>query len=315
LLGAFSLDALGQVTQALSASDSARLLQLVDELERNGHNLQHFSRELSRYFRNLLVARIAGPDTRLIAASAAQRESLAQIASGFSEEDLTRYLQLSLDLFRDLQFSLQPRFHLELGLLRLVQAGRLVSIEEALAEVTEGAGGRGPGAATVRPVEPAVPASQAAPRRGPSPFEQDRAKKSALESQPPSLVPRPPSPSGDLRQRLHAALMELGMSFTADAIEHSLVVEANNEIQITTPKDFSLAVTQADIDKAVRQVLGRPMKLKLMVGEVAAQAAAPVASKTANEDEVTERALENPEVRRFRDVFGGEVRTVRNLKE
>ena len=34
------------------------MLEIVDELERNGHNLQHFSRELSRYFRNLLVARI-----------------------------------------------------------------------------------------------------------------------------------------------------------------------------------------------------------------------------------------------------------------
>ena len=114
-------------------ASAARMLEVVDELERNGQNLQHFSRELARYFRNLLVARIAGGDTRLIAASAAERQRLAEMAAQFSEEDLTRYLQLSLDLFRDLQFSLQPRFHLELGLLRMVQAGRLVSIEEALA--------------------------------------------------------------------------------------------------------------------------------------------------------------------------------------
>ncbi len=38
----------------------ARMLEVVDELERNGQNLQHFARELARYFRNLLVARIAG---------------------------------------------------------------------------------------------------------------------------------------------------------------------------------------------------------------------------------------------------------------
>ena len=50
--------------------DSRRMLELVDELERNGQNLQHFSRELARYFRNLLVAKIAGRETRLIAASA-----------------------------------------------------------------------------------------------------------------------------------------------------------------------------------------------------------------------------------------------------
>src|SRR3954453_6568748 len=133
LLGAFSLESLERVTQALVDGDSRRMLEVVDELERNGQNLQHFSRELSRYFRNLLVARIAGAETRLVAASAAQREKLVEIANRFSEEDLTRYLQLSLDLFRDLQFSLQPRFHLEIGLVRLVHAGRLLPIEQALA--------------------------------------------------------------------------------------------------------------------------------------------------------------------------------------
>src|SRR3954466_15442175 len=133
LLGAFSLESLEKVSQALVAGDSRRMLEGVDELERTGQNLQHFSRELSRYFRNLLVARIAGADTRLVAASAAQREKLVEIAGRFSEEDLTRYLQLSLDLFRDLQYSLQPRFHLEIGLVRLVHAGRLLPIEQALA--------------------------------------------------------------------------------------------------------------------------------------------------------------------------------------
>ena len=135
LLGAFSLDSLTRVTDALAAAENSRMLEIVEELERNGHNLQHFSRELSRYFRNLLVARIAGSDTRLIAASPAERERLAKIGKSFSEEDLTRYLQLSLDLFTDLQASLQPRFHLELGLLKMVQAGKLTSIEEALASL------------------------------------------------------------------------------------------------------------------------------------------------------------------------------------
>src|SRR5204863_2137137 len=81
LLGAFSIESLEKVSQALAASDSRRMLEVVDELERNGHNLQHFARELSRYFRNLLVARIAGADTRLIAASAAQRQKLVEIAA------------------------------------------------------------------------------------------------------------------------------------------------------------------------------------------------------------------------------------------
>src|ERR1017187_2465438 len=133
LLGAFYLESLEKVTLALAAGDSRSMLEVVDELERNGQNLQHFSRELSRYFRNLLGTRVAGADTRLVAASAAQREKLGKIAGAFSEEGLTRYLQLSLDLFKDLQYSLQPRFHLEIGLVRLVQAGRLLPIEQVLA--------------------------------------------------------------------------------------------------------------------------------------------------------------------------------------
>src|SRR5215470_14002158 len=135
LLGAFSLESLEQVSEALANGDSRRMLEVVDELERNGHNLQHFARELARYFRNLLVARISRADTRLLAASPAQRQRMAEIAGRFSEEDLTRYLQLSLDLFRDLQASLQPRFHLELGLIRMVHAGRLVGIEQALSNL------------------------------------------------------------------------------------------------------------------------------------------------------------------------------------
>ncbi len=133
LLGAYSIDSLARIAQALLDQSSAPMLALVDDLERNGENLQHFSRELSRFFRNLLVARIAGSDTQLLAASPREREQMAQIAARFSEPELTRYLQLSLDLFRDLQYSLQPRFHLELGLVKLVMAGRLIDIEKALA--------------------------------------------------------------------------------------------------------------------------------------------------------------------------------------
>src|ERR1700677_3926416 len=135
MLGLSSLDSLGEVSDALKSEDSRKILDLVLELERNGRSLQHFCRELARYFRNLLVVKVAGANTRLIAASAHEQERLAQVASGFSEDDLTRYLQLTLDLFKDLQSSLQPRLHLEIGLLRLVHAGELQAVEEATVDL------------------------------------------------------------------------------------------------------------------------------------------------------------------------------------
>ncbi len=231
----------------------------------------------------------------------------------FSEEDLTRYLQLTLDLFRDLQFSLQPRFHLEIGLVKLVQAGRLTSIEEALA-------GLGQGEASTPRRRDAETKTVAAPavRTGPSPFELDRAKKAAVRTEPQSigataLAPEPaPVPQGiiDWRTSLHAVLTDMGMVFTADGVEHSQITETGSVLQFVTPKEFLLAMKPADLAKAAQRVSTRTFQIKVVAGEgVRAEPAA-----ATEQGEVSRRALENPEVQRFRELFGGEVRAVRDLK-
>ena len=328
LLGAFALQLLEGVTDALTDTNSARMLEIVDELERNGHNLQHFSRELARYFRNLLVARIAGPDTRLIGASPSQRERLAQIAGRFSEEDLTRYLHLTLELFKDLQFSLQPRFHLEIGLVRLVQAGKLVRIEDALAGLGDGAPAPAPRTETREAAPPRAATARPAPppvRSGPSPFEADRAKKASREPQASaggsavamaeeSQAGGAPAGDAEWRERIHAALIELGMNFTADGVEHSSVTVNGGEVRFISPAEFKLSMTEADLEKAIRIVAGRPMRARVTISDGALEAQAPIA-RAQQKDDVETRALEHPEVKRFLDLFGGEVRQVRNLKE
>ncbi len=284
LLGMFSLDSLGEVTEALTAQDSRRMLDLVMELERNGRNLQHFCRELARYFRNLLVAKVAGANTRLIGASQHEQERLVHIAGGFSEEDLTRYLQLTLDLFKDLQASLQPRLHLEVGLLRLVQAGKLLPIEEAIAGLGSAGGGAPAKLVPTKPAPAKMPASQSQPQQ-----------------------------TGPWKDRLHSALTELGMQFTADAVEHSQITESNGELLFTTPEEFKLALNEKDILKVVQKVAGRPMRIKVTAGTVDL-AEAPKARPP--QDDVSERALSHPEVRRFQETFpDAQVRVVRNLKE
>jgi len=285
MLGLFSLDSLGEVTKALVAEDSRRMLDLVMELERNGRSLQHFCRELARYFRNLLVVKVAGANTKLIAATGPEQERLAEMARGFSEDDLTRYLQLTLDLFKDLQFSLQPRLHLEIGLLRLIQAGKLQPIEEALADL--GGGGSKP-APTRKPTPPSAP------------------------QPPPATSHQPPTTAGPWRDRLHSALIEAGMQFTADAVEHSQVTEANGELRFVTPEEFGLAMNEKDILKVVQKIAGRPMRIKIDLGKPET-AAAPLAKP---KDDVSERALSHPEVKRFQETFpDAQVRAVRNLKQ
>ena len=288
LLGMFSLDSLAQVSDALTQGDSRRMLDVVMELERNGRSLQHFCRELARYFRNLLVAKVAGADTRLISASTQEQTRMAEIAGGFSEEDLTRYLQITLDIFKDLQTSLQPRLHLEIGLLKLVYAGRMGTIEDALAQIGQGTSPAPP--TPIRKNEPSVAKPQVVP--------------------PPLAAP---APSGPWRDRLHSKLTELGMTFTADAVEHSQVIETNGELHLTTPEDFHLSMSEKDLAKAVQQLAGRPMKIRITFGQPDATAAIPLARP---KDDVSERALAHPEVKRFQEMFpDAQVRAVRNLKE
>jgi DNA polymerase III subunit gamma/tau len=312
MLGLFSLDSLGEVTDALNREDSRKMLDLVMELERNGRSLQHFCRELARYFRNLLVSKVAGANTRLIAASAREQERLAEVASGFSEDDLTRYLQVTLDLFKDLQSSLQPRLHLEIGLLRLIQAGKLVPIEEALADL--GGGGQETGGRS-RKAEGGGQKAEGGRQKAESRRQEAAAShQPTATGQPPVTSNQPPitPPAGPWRERLHTALLEAGMQFTADAVEHSQVTESNGELQFVTPEEFGLAMNEKDILKVMQKIAGRPMRVKIALGKPVAAAAPLVKPK----DDVSERALAHPEVQRFQELFpDAQVRVVRNLKE
>ena len=310
LLGRFSLDALSRVTDALAQSDASAMLEIVAELERTGQSLQHFCRELSRYFRNLLVAKVAGQATRLIGASPSERERLAAASATFSEEDLTRYLQLTLDLFKDLQYSLQPRLHMELGLVRLVQAGRLASIEQLIANL---AGGLPP---TPGPAPaPAAGGGGIKPTASPSPVK--RAAPMTVATAPVAAPVAPPS-EGSLQQRLHAALMAMGALYSADAVEHSSVEEAGNEVIFVTPRTYGLSMKSPEIAQALAQVLGRTAKIKLTAGDPAPTAGGVVkAAKPAGaENQAEARALADTEVKRFQELFpGSEVRQVRDLSE
>ena len=116
---------------------------------REGQNLQQFCREAIGHFRNLLVARVCGADSDLVAAPPDERPGLARAAAAFSEEDLTRCFQILLQTDDDMRRKPDPRLHLEMGLLRLVNAARLAPLEEVLAELSgnsrappEAAGGR-----------------------------------------------------------------------------------------------------------------------------------------------------------------------------
>ncbi len=145
LLGVVPEDALQELVEAIGGGSAERALGLVHRFQREGRNLQHFCREAIRHMRNLLIARVCGADSDLIAATADQRPGLAKAAALFTEEDLTRYFQILLQTDNEVRREMDPRVHLEMGLLRLVNAARLAPLEELLAEMGGGASGRAGG--------------------------------------------------------------------------------------------------------------------------------------------------------------------------
>ncbi len=151
LLGVVPEDALEELVNAIAEGSADRALGLVHRFQKDGRNLQHFCREAIRHIRNLLIARVSGADSELIAATPDQRPGLARAAALFGEEDLTRFFQILLQTDDSLRRAPDPRVHLEMGLLRLINAGRLVPLEELISEIKIGVGGAtgSPGASRV----------------------------------------------------------------------------------------------------------------------------------------------------------------------
>jgi DNA polymerase-3 subunit gamma/tau len=139
LLGVVPGEILDELTRAIEERSADRVLSLVHRLLAEGQNLQHFCREAIGHFRNLLVARVCGADSELIAAPADERPRLKKSAEFFSEEDLTRFFQILLHTDEDLRRKPDARLHLEMGLLRMVNAARLAPLEELLADLEGGA--------------------------------------------------------------------------------------------------------------------------------------------------------------------------------
>ncbi|PYT75102.1 MAG: DNA polymerase III subunit gamma/tau [Acidobacteria bacterium] len=138
LFGVVPEDALEELVGAIAAGSADRALGLVHTFQKEGRNLQHFCREAIRHMRNLLIARVCGADSELIAATPDQRPAIAKAAALFGEEDLTRFFQILLQTDDDLRRKPDPRVHLEMGLLRLINAARLAPLEELLAELKSG---------------------------------------------------------------------------------------------------------------------------------------------------------------------------------
>ena len=135
LVGAAPAHILEEVMLAVARSASEEVLRQVDHLISEGHSPTHFARQMVRFLRNATVAKVAGKDSSLLQISSEERERVHRVAGLFGEEDLTRHLQIMLRTHGELGYKQEQRFHLELGLLKMSHAQRLLPMEQLLSEV------------------------------------------------------------------------------------------------------------------------------------------------------------------------------------
>jgi DNA polymerase-3 subunit gamma/tau len=190
LVGAAPAHVLEQVMQAVARGASEEVLRQVDHLIGEGHSPTHFARQMVRFLRNATVAKIAGKDSSLLQISSEERERVERVAALFGEEDLTRHLQIMLRTHGELGYKQEQSFHLELGLLKMAHAQRLLPIEQLLSDVagasetsSSAAGGVGASRTPARPsIVPSPSGGGFETRRAEtnqvSPFAADSARKS-----------------------------------------------------------------------------------------------------------------------------------------
>jgi DNA polymerase-3 subunit gamma/tau len=263
LVGTVSSDVLEDIMDAVARNSSEDVLRTVDRLLIEGQSAQHFARQMLRFLRNALVAKVAGADSPVLQISSDERARVARLADRFSEEDLTRFMQIMLRTHNDLGYKQEQRFHLELGLLKLVHAQRLLPLEQFLsgeAALPKPAGGSGsasrPAATSMRAAAPASHGggssrtegssprtAEASPFARPSPFEADRNRK----SEPKAEIQSEP---------VATSTVKTGAAFVATAFESDTPSGGGTAAAVAVQAETAVETSQEEITpEAVRNAI------------------------------------------------------------
>jgi DNA polymerase-3 subunit gamma/tau len=343
LLGVVPEDALEELVNSIAEGSAERALGLVHTFQKEGRNLQHFCREAIRHIRNLLIARVCGADSDLIAATADQRPALERAAQMFSEEDLTRFFQILLQTDDDLRRKPDPRVHLEMGLLRLINAARLAPLEELMAELS-GSGNTGTAKAAAarstsaapqaKPVRNETAASVPATMNKPAERAKQDGEQVAAASAHAEIPEESETPvNGAARiaslegisekeaAEIRAAIQSQ-QKFLGELLEHAHRWELEGaELRLyfgATKRAFAEMIEGREAMEKIRaasgKVLGRSVRVCAKIENVAA-AAASASHSAAGTQELRAQFERDPMVRSMLQRFGGKISEVRRRQE
>lgn len=380
-LGLVSAATLGNFTEAIARRDTAKIINLVEEVFTRGYDLRNFTRELMAYSRHLLVVKSGITNSELLGMADVETVRLQQLALQFSEEDLTRCFHLLAETEKEVKDSPHPRFALEIGLIKLAHATRLRTLDELISRLNElearmedtgnntgspmakpstgnvslphSTSGHQPpikapspplpnnaGSGNKKPLSMAEPANSRQPQTSSVeppgfsdddltiPFDLPDSDLGIVEEFPVSKV----KPTAKVSESQASTPVTPGREVEAivrevQKLNRPLVQMALDDAQTRTYKDGVFTVTfgkEDVISKRVRdssalfrtigeKLFGHPIRVEVFIN---GQEVEKVIDEAAiKRQELKERAMENPAVRRILDEFRGEVLWVKEAGE
>jgi DNA polymerase-3 subunit gamma/tau len=159
-LGIAGADILTRIIDSIAANKPADAIAVVDDIVMRGHDLRNFCRDLLAHFRDLLVSKVSG-NPELLESAVCEPEELKRQAALFSEADLVRFFHSLSETETKLRAATQPRYQLEVGIVKLMELRGVETINEILQRLNSLESGSG-GAPPPRKAEPSSRASQPA---------------------------------------------------------------------------------------------------------------------------------------------------------
>ena len=330
VLGFIPTDILDRTTEALIARDSKALLDVVEIVVDQGLNLQHFVREFLARIRDLLLARLN--ITEKILATPEERSRIVAQAGNFSEQDLVRFFDMLLRLENDLRWTSEPRFHLEVGCIKLARVGQLRDIEEVIRELKSGsASGPGPAPVTrkLKPARPVPPVNSELRAERATPILETpgpaagKEKPRTVRTQKAGVDPRPAAPAekatGPYELTFEARFREKVQQESEKTALYLERVESIHhdgdrlEIKVsaeTVQKALESTERKQVLERAAGELLGKAISVSLVV-ERGSKSAEETTSDVALRNSAESETL----VQSFLDVFRGEIAQVKSAKD
>jgi DNA polymerase-3 subunit gamma/tau len=315
VLGLVGRDLLLDIMQAVADEQPAAAFSLAGRAVELGYDLRLVCRELARVTRDLLVlsvdpSRAQDPEI----AGDAERDRLVELASRFSRENLLRSFDLLSKAETDIRAATQPRYHLEMALLRWIYVRKLTPIEDLIASASGGA------AALPRATPPPSPSRVAAA----PPASGSRPPTRPAASTPPVAAggdspsgPRPPTSDAAFKDAWLAEVRKGKTVFYSTVVAQAQRIDVSPTGIVFTFTERQRALrdmfeqNRAWLETVAQSVAGRRLTVTSAFGESpTAPTETPDAIKENRKAALKERAMSDPAVQTLLEVFPADIEVI-----